>query len=80
MKTVFDKHTRTRTFKPGDLVLLWDKRREESGMHKKWDNIWIGPFKIVKTARINSYHLETKEGESAPLLVNRKLLKEYFPE
>jgi len=52
MKTAFDKHTQTRTFKPEDIVLLWDKRREKSCMHKKWDNQWID------TAGINSYHLE----------------------
>jgi len=80
MKTAFHKHTQTRTFKPGDIVLLWDKRREQSGMNKKWDNLWIGPFKIIHTAGLNSYHLETKEGESVPIPINGQLLKEYFPE
>lgn len=33
MKSAFDKHTKIKTFKHGDLVVLWDKRREKLGMH-----------------------------------------------
>jgi len=61
-------------------VLLWDKRREKLGMHKKWDNLWICPFKISDVAGVNSYHLETLNGEAIPLPMNGKLLKEYYPE
>ena len=38
MKAAF-KYSRHKAFNPDDLVLLWDKRREKPGMHKKWDNL-----------------------------------------
>ena len=39
MKGTFDKSARPRSFQIGDTVLLWDKRREKSGKHGKFDNL-----------------------------------------
>eukprot|EP00253_Pinus_taeda_P029220 PITA_29220 len=80
MKEAFDKHAQYKVFKPSELVLLWDKRREKLDMHEKWDNLWVDLFRIADNAGINSYYLETPDGESIPLLVNGKLMKEYYPE
>ncbi|KAH9301068.1 hypothetical protein KI387_012651, partial [Taxus chinensis] len=33
VKRLFDKKAKQRNFQVGDLVLLWDKRREPKGMH-----------------------------------------------
>jgi hypothetical protein len=33
-------------FQVGDLVLLWDKRREKSVDHSKFDSLWLGPFSV----------------------------------
>ncbi|KAH9293528.1 hypothetical protein KI387_031321, partial [Taxus chinensis] len=33
VKRLFDKKAKQRDFQVGDLVLLWDKRREPKGMH-----------------------------------------------
>ena len=35
-------------FAVGDLVLRWDARKEEKGKHGKFDNLWIGPFSVIK--------------------------------
>ena len=37
MKGTFDKSARSRSFQIGDIVLLWDKRREKPGKHGKFD-------------------------------------------
>jgi hypothetical protein len=60
-------------------VLLWDKRREKPGMHKKLDGLWTGPYKIVGQAGTNSFNLTTLEGEALKLPVNAIHLKPYFP-
>jgi hypothetical protein len=63
VKGTFDHKARDRIFKEGDLVLLWDKRKEKPGMHKKFDSLWTGPYKIVGEAGLNSFNLATLEGE-----------------
>jgi hypothetical protein len=42
-KGTIDHKARLRGFNKGDLVLMWDKRREKSRMHQKFDNLWLGP-------------------------------------
>ena len=44
VKKIFDKRTKAREFRVGDLVLLWDKRREPKVSHGKIDYLWLGPF------------------------------------
>jgi hypothetical protein len=51
IKGNFDHKEKDKSFKEGDLVLLWDKRKENPGMHKKFDGLWIGPYKIMSEAR-----------------------------
>jgi hypothetical protein len=43
-KNTFDHKARERDFKEGELVLLWDKRREKPGMHKKLDGLCVIPY------------------------------------
>jgi transposase InsO family protein len=38
IKSTFDHKAKETDFTEGDLVLLWDKRREKPGMHKKLEN------------------------------------------
>ena len=79
VKNTFDHKARGRNFVEGDLVLLWDKRKEKPGMHKKFDSLWGGPYKIRSCAGINSYNLETMEGEILKLPVNALHIKRYYP-
>lgn len=46
VKNIFDRNVRPRNFMPGDEVLLWDKRNEKKGSHKKIESLWKGPFRI----------------------------------
>ena len=43
VKGTFDKLVKPRSFQIGDMVLLWDKRREKPGKHGKFDSLWRGP-------------------------------------
>jgi hypothetical protein len=78
-KNTFDHKARERDFKEGELVLLWDKRREKPGMHKKLDGLCTGPYKIMSQAGTNSFNLTTLEGEALRLHVNVIHIKHYFP-
>jgi hypothetical protein len=47
MKAIFDKKNKDKEFLPGDLVLKWEARKEDSGKHGKFDHLWFRPFKIA---------------------------------
>jgi hypothetical protein len=70
IKNTFYHKTKERDFTEGDLVLLWDKRREKPDMHKKLDGLWTGPYKIMSRAGTNSFNMGTMEGEDLKLPVN----------
>lgn len=77
VKTFFDKRATPRKFKQGDMVLLWDKRREAKGKHHKFDSLWMGPFRIQRINQNNSYILAYPSGETLPLSYNGQDLKLY---
>jgi hypothetical protein len=78
IKETFNHGARQRNFKEGYHVLMWDKRKEKPGMYKKFDSLWIGPYRIESEVGTNSFILATPKGEKIP--VNGYLLKPYFPE
>ena len=78
VKRAFDKTTRQRVFSIGDIVLLWDKRREKPGKHGKFDSLWLGPFVIRDVAGPNSSHLSHLNGEPMNLPMNGQQLKIFF--
>ena len=49
MKMLFDKKTKERNFAVGDLVMKWDKLREDPGKHGNFDLVWSGPFILEAT-------------------------------
>jgi len=77
-KRWFDKIAWIKSFKLGDLVLMWDKAREGKGEHTKFDKLWLGPFQIAEFVGPNSFKLEQLIGELLPLPINGKHLKHYF--
>jgi hypothetical protein len=79
MKNTIDHKEKERYFTKGDLVFLWDKRREKPGMHKKLDGLWRGPYKIISLARTHFLNLGTMEGEALKLLVNALQINCYYP-
>ena len=78
VKNTFDHKAKERDFTKGELVLLWDKRREKPGMHKKLDGLWIGPYNIMSQEGTNSFNLTTLEGEALKLPMNAIHIKRYF--
>ena len=79
IKRTFDHKVKERNFIEEDLVLLWDKRKEKPGMHKKFDSLWTGPYKIMSHAGTNSFNLSTMDGEALRLPINVLHIKHYFP-
>ena len=61
VKKNFDKSSKPRSFQKGDTVLLWDKRREKSGKHGKFDSLWLGPFIIYDIVGTNSFLLNNMD-------------------
>ena len=78
LKRTFDKSARSRPFQIGDMVLLWDKRREKPRKHRKFDSLWLGPYIIYDMAVANLFLLNTMEGERLLLPVNGKQLEVFF--
>jgi hypothetical protein len=39
-------------------VLLWNKAKEKSSMHTKFEELWIRPYVIEKIWGFNSYMLQ----------------------
>jgi hypothetical protein len=80
VKKTFDKSSRQRVFQEGDTILLWDKRREKPGNHRKFDNLWTGPYIIQSIAGKKSFFLSRLDGERLTLPMNGQLLKLFFSE
>ena len=78
MKALFDQKAKDREFLPGDLVLKWDARKEDSGKHEKFDHIWCGPFKITTSEGKNSFLLENIDGKILNALINGRYLKHFM--
>jgi hypothetical protein len=47
-------------------------------MHKKFDGLWLSPYKIERNVGINSFYLIGLDGKKLSMLVNGQLLKHYF--
>jgi len=70
VKETFDHKEKDGSLKEGDLVLLWEKRKEKPDMLKKLDGLWTWPYKIVGQVEVNYFSLSMLEGEVLRLLVN----------
>ena len=68
-----------KVFQVGDLVLKWDKAREEKGKHTKFQRMWLGPFQIVEVLGPSTFVLQDLAGKRDSLPVNGQILKKYFP-
>ena len=78
MKDNFDKKVKKDLFTVGDLVLRWDARKDEKGKHGKFDNLWIGPFSIIKILGNNTFVLQNLKGEEIAGPVNGRFLKHFY--
>jgi hypothetical protein len=80
VKKTFDKSSRQSDFQTGDIVLLWDKRKENPRSHGKFDSLWAGPYIIQDVVGKNSFFLGRLDGEKLTLPVNGQRLKLFFNE
>ena len=48
IKERFDRTIKENTFSCEDMVLKWDANKEKKDKHGKFDNLWFGPFIILK--------------------------------
>ena len=77
VKESFDKKVKKDVFVVGDLVLRWDPRKDKKGKNVKFDNLWIGPFTVIKILGNNTFVLQNLNGEEIAGSVNGRFLK-YF--
>jgi hypothetical protein len=70
--------TTVKNFQKGELVLLWNKAKEKSSMHTKFEALWIGPYIITKFLGNNSYMLKDMKGTTLMFPVNGQQLKTFF--
>jgi hypothetical protein len=57
---------------------MWNERDEKRGTHGKFDNLWLGPYRIEDVDGLHSFYLSHLDGEKLPLLINGKVLKLYY--
>ena len=65
-------------FAVGDLILKCDARKEEKGKHRKFENLWIGPFSVIKILGNNTFVLQNLKGEEIAGPVNGRFLKHFY--
>jgi hypothetical protein len=78
MKTLFDQKAKDRDLFPGDLVLKWEARREDTSKHDKFDSIWSGPYRVLTSKGGNAFSLENLNGDILSATVNRQYLKHFM--
>ena len=78
MKESFDKKVKKYMFAIGDLILRWDARKDEKGKHGKFENLWIGPFSVIKILGNNNFVLQNLKGEEIAGPVNGRFLNHFY--
>ena len=79
VKRWFDKHKDgTKEFEVADFVLKWDHPHDEKGKHRKFQQLWVGPFQIAAKLGPSNYKLQDLQGWEENLPVNGLVLKPYF--
>ena len=79
IKQRFDnKRLKEDNFLPNDLVVRWDAHRDEKPKHGKFDHLWLGPFRIVRSLENNTFVLQNLEGDELAVPVNGRFLKNFY--
>ena len=63
VKAIFDKKLKKDTFLVGDVVLRLDAQNDEKSKHRKFDNLWMGPFTIINILGNNTFVLQNMDGD-----------------
>ena len=78
IKQSLDKRVKEDKFFHDDLVLRWDAQRDEKPKHGKFDHLWLGPFRIVRSLENNTFVLQNLEGDELVGPVNGWFLKHFY--
>jgi hypothetical protein len=78
VKKYFDQSTTMKNFQKGELVLHWNKSKENQSMHTKFEALWIRHYVVEKILGFNSYMLQDMKGKRLMLHFNGKHLKGFF--
>jgi hypothetical protein len=54
----------------GELVLLWNKDKENPSMKTKFESLYIGPYIVEKILVFNSYLLKDMKGKILMFPIN----------
>ena len=74
----FDKRATSKSFRISNLVLMWDKGKENLRNHTKFQLLWIGSYQIIEILGENAFRLNTLEWELVQFPINVKFLKHHF--
>ena len=74
-KSWHDRHIKNKTFKIGDLVLLYDSKFIK--FLGKFKMHWLGPYQIQQVTEGGSVQLSKLDGELLPTFINGSRLKLY---
>jgi hypothetical protein len=80
IKKYFDQSTTTKDFQKGQLVLLWNKAKENPSMHIKFEELWIGPYIIENILGYNSYLLKYMKGTIQVFQSMANISRVYLPD
>jgi hypothetical protein len=72
-KSPYDREVRTRTFKEGDYVYLYNPA-VKPGLSKKFHFLWSGPFQVTAKLSYLNYELLHNQGRKFVVHVNRMKL------
>jgi hypothetical protein len=76
----YNKRVKEKSFQVRELVwktiLPIGSRSNKFG---KWSPNWEGPYRIEEVILGNSYMVQSVQGISLPMTLNRKYLKKYYP-
>lgn len=75
---MFDKKSRLRNSKEGDLVLKWDVLKSRLGHHNKFDHMRDRLFLSAECKEHNAFQIATIEGNVLPIPMNGIHLKPCF--
>ena len=75
-----NKKVKNKSFQVWDLVLKTIlPLGTKSNKFDKWSPSWEGPYRVIKVIFVNSYLLETLQGDSLQKTINGRYLKMDIP-
>jgi hypothetical protein len=76
----YNKRVKAKSFQVEDLV--WKTILpigSKSNKFGKWSPSWEGPYKVVRVCFVNSYMVESLQGQQLPRALNGRYLKKFYP-